>query len=144
MPATFVLNGVRSPRTYALSVTCCTCPPSQVFQLCVTVNRTARANSSTRIGVPYFCHLGVAFAATCRSSAGASDGGTGIGFGAGSGVAEDEWGIAIKSSPVTLGRSSRVTSLKSEPSILMQFQSKCDAEAELMPGATASTMPTVI
>src|SRR6266699_2912761 len=56
MPATLVLNGVRSPRTYASSVTCSTFPPSQPFQLRVMVMKTARASATTRRGVTYFFH----------------------------------------------------------------------------------------
>src|SRR4029077_4269999 len=57
MPATFVLSGVRSPRTYASSVICSILPPSQAFQSRVTVIKTARASSTTTKGVTYFCHL---------------------------------------------------------------------------------------
>src|SRR5258706_1812693 len=56
MPATLVLSGVRSPRTYASSVTCSTFPPSQPFQLRVMVMKTARASATTRRGVTYFFH----------------------------------------------------------------------------------------
>src|SRR6266436_7562369 len=56
MPGTLVLNGVRSPRTYASSVTCSTLPPSHAFQLRVIVIRTARASTTTRRGVTYFFH----------------------------------------------------------------------------------------
>src|SRR6266851_6431663 len=56
MPATFVLNGVRSPRTYASSVICSTLPPSHAFQLRVMVIRTARPSATTRRGVTYFFH----------------------------------------------------------------------------------------
>jgi hypothetical protein len=62
----------------------------------MTVYKTARASSNTKMGVPYFCHLGVAFATPCFSSAGASAGGTGTGFGTESGAAEDERSINIK------------------------------------------------
>src|SRR5579864_2315112 len=57
MPATFVLSGVRSPRTYASSVICSILPPSQAFQSRVTVIKTARASRTTTKGVTYFCHL---------------------------------------------------------------------------------------
>src|SRR6266481_5294843 len=56
MPATLVLNGVTSPRTYASSVTCSTLPPSHSFQLRVMVMKTARASATTRSGVTYFFH----------------------------------------------------------------------------------------
>src|SRR6266436_7657893 len=56
MPGTLVLNGVRSPRTYASSVTCSTLPPSHAFQLRVMVIKTARASATTRRGVTYFFH----------------------------------------------------------------------------------------
>src|SRR5712671_7882700 len=56
MPATLVLSGVRSPRTYASSVTCSTFPPSQPFQLRVMVMKTATASATTRRGVTYFFH----------------------------------------------------------------------------------------
>src|SRR6267142_239223 len=56
MPATLVLNGVRSPRTYASSVTCSTLPPSHTFQLRVMVMKTARASATTRRGVRYIFH----------------------------------------------------------------------------------------
>src|ERR1700722_9008894 len=56
MPGTLVLNGVRSPRTYASSVTCSTLPPSHAFQLRVMVIKTARPSATTRRGVRYFFH----------------------------------------------------------------------------------------
>src|SRR5258706_12896123 len=56
MPATLVLNGVTSPRTYASSVFCSTFPPSHPFQLRVMVRKTARASATTRSGVTYFFH----------------------------------------------------------------------------------------
>src|ERR1700741_587789 len=56
MPATFVLRGVRSPRTKASSVTCSTLPPSQAFQSRVSVTTTATASITTNNGVAYFSH----------------------------------------------------------------------------------------
>src|SRR5580700_2244038 len=56
MPATFVLRGVRSPRTIASSVTCSIFPPSQAFQSLVRVISTAAARSRTTTGVAYFSH----------------------------------------------------------------------------------------
>src|SRR5260370_9671649 len=48
MPATLVLSGGRSWRTYASSVTCSAFAPSQPFQLRVMVMKTARASATTR------------------------------------------------------------------------------------------------
>src|ERR1700688_91749 len=56
MPETFVLRGVRSPRTIASSVTCSARPPSQPFQFLVRVMTRAAARSRTEIGVAYFSH----------------------------------------------------------------------------------------
>src|ERR1700731_5355761 len=56
MPVTLVLNGVRSPRTYASSVICSTLPPSHAFQLRVMVIKTASASAMTSNGVRYFFH----------------------------------------------------------------------------------------
>src|SRR5277367_2228300 len=67
MPATLVLSGVRSPRTYASSVTCSACPPSQAFQSRVTVTMIATASNNTISGVTYLSqgHLGDGGAAAC-------------------------------------------------------------------------------
>src|SRR5260370_19005222 len=56
MPGTLVLSGVRSPRTYASSVTCSTLPPSHAFQSRVMVIKIARASAMMRTGVRYFFH----------------------------------------------------------------------------------------
>src|SRR5215472_9643240 len=77
MPAIFVLNGVRSPRTYASSVTCSTWPPSQAFQFRVIVTTTASARRATISGVPYFCQAGLRRESGCSTTlgtAGADDG----------------------------------------------------------------------
>jgi len=58
-PETFVLSGVRSPRTHAALVTCSTRPPSQPFQLRVIVTTMTIAKRSTINGVPYFCQAGL-------------------------------------------------------------------------------------
>ena len=58
-PETFVLSGVRSPRTHAALVTCSTRPPSQPFQLRVIVTTMTVAKRSTINGVPYFCQAGL-------------------------------------------------------------------------------------
>src|SRR4029077_4680568 len=60
MPATLVLSGVRSPRTYASSVTCSMRPPSQAFQFHVRVAITAAARRTTTAGVTYSIHFGLA------------------------------------------------------------------------------------
>ena len=51
-PATFVLRGVRSRRTYASFVTCSTRPPSHAFQLRVIVSAMASAITTMSTGVP--------------------------------------------------------------------------------------------
>src|SRR5258708_6225811 len=73
MPATFVLRGVRSPRTKASSVTCSTLPPSQAFQSRVSVTTTAAASITTNNGVAYCSH----------GQRGGALGGTGSGCGVG-------------------------------------------------------------
>src|SRR4029077_5930720 len=71
MPATLVLRGVRSPRTYASSVTCSMRPPSQAFQFLVSVAITATASRTTTTGVTYFCQVGLAGGAgACSAWAG--------------------------------------------------------------------------
>src|ERR1700743_3553749 len=96
MPATFVLSGVRSPRTYASSVTCSALPPSQEFQLRVSVITIAAASRSTMIGVRTFFQPASACGAACSCSA--------AGFGA------DEPGFAgtgVDDIDVLLGNFSR-------------------------------------
>src|SRR5215469_10146640 len=56
MPATFVLSGVRSPRTYASSVVCSIRPPSQEFQFQIIVAKIAAASSTTTSGITSFRH----------------------------------------------------------------------------------------
>src|SRR5262249_38000077 len=51
-PATFVLSGVMSRRTYASLVTCSMRPPSHAFQLRVMVTAMASAISTISSGVP--------------------------------------------------------------------------------------------
>src|SRR5262249_21321281 len=60
MPATFVLSGVRSPRTYASSVVCSIRPPSQEFQFKIIVAKIAAASSTTNSGITSFRHPGLA------------------------------------------------------------------------------------
>src|SRR5208283_2712555 len=78
IPATFVLSGVTSPRTYASSVTCSALPPSQEFQFRKIMNTTAAASSTTRTGVRYFCQSGLWAGGTCSGSAGRA--GASVGF----------------------------------------------------------------
>src|SRR5215471_11327697 len=56
MPATFVLRGVKSPRTEASSVACSARPPSHKFQFAVSVTIRAAARDTTRKGVTNFSH----------------------------------------------------------------------------------------
>src|SRR6516165_1341877 len=89
MPATFVLRGVRSPRTKASSVTCSTLPPSHAFQFRVSVTTTATASITTNNGVAYFNHphCGLVF------------GGTGSGCVVGVGVGAGALAAAIVTTP---------------------------------------------
>src|SRR6202030_347346 len=56
MPGTFVLSGVRSPRTTASFVTCSILPPSHAFQFRVRVSTRAAASKRTATGVTYLSH----------------------------------------------------------------------------------------
>src|SRR5215469_2886374 len=89
MPATFVLRGVRSPRTEVSSVTCSTLPPSHAFQFRVSETTTATASITTNNGVAYFNHphCGLVF------------GGTGSGCVVGVGVGAGVLAAAIVTSP---------------------------------------------
>src|SRR5271170_4807230 len=68
MPATFVLRGVRSPRTYASSVTCSTRPPSQPFQFQVIVTRITAASSTTNTGTTNVRHFALGGTCACSGS----------------------------------------------------------------------------
>src|SRR5713101_1959501 len=61
MPATLVLSGVISPRTYASSVTCSIRPPSQEFQFQLIVAKMAAASNTTNPGTTNFFHFGWGF-----------------------------------------------------------------------------------
>src|ERR1700677_1322512 len=86
MPGTLVLNGVRSPRTYASSVTCSVLPPSHAFQLRVSVIRMASASSITRRGVTNFFQLASGWGVLCVLSCSGASFATGVPELAGTGV----------------------------------------------------------
>src|SRR6516225_3551103 len=81
MPATFVLRGVRSPRTKASSVTCSTLPPSQAFQFRVSVTTSAAASNKTNSGVAYLnqSQRGLALGGTISACGAGLDAGVGAG-----------------------------------------------------------------
>src|SRR5207302_5882327 len=83
MPATFVLSGVRSPRTMASSVTCSVRPPSQAFQFRVMVIMTAAASNKTMNGVAYLSqgHRGFGCGSSCAGREAVGEAGLEIGFG---------------------------------------------------------------
>src|SRR5208282_1059262 len=110
MPETLVLSGVRSPRTYASSVTCSTFPPSQEFQFRVTVIKTARASSTTSKGVTYLCQRDAGCAAGFWSLLGIS------GFAAG-GDSTETGAAAINHAPRFARNMARVEFLVVHPKV---------------------------
>src|SRR5262245_22488016 len=66
----FVLRGVTSLGTYAAFVAWSAWPPSQAFQLRVSVQRTVMANRSTITGVANLCQAGLRGGAGCSTTLG--------------------------------------------------------------------------